>query len=175
MDEAMRAAVQTLLDKDAIREIIYRYCHANDRRNWEMLKTLYHEDGTDDHGRFKGLASDFAEYAASRQSSELEITYHTVGSIAIELDGDSAKAESYMTCYHLFRSDDGGPLFDFMGARLVDRFERRQGTWAIADRVLVRDWRHRVRLEEPEGADEFVRGRVDEDDMAWGMFFAGRT
>ncbi len=171
MDHEFERELRAVLDKDAIREIIYRYCHANDRRNWELLRSLYHPDGTDDHGRFTGLASEFADYAAARQSEELEITHHTVGSIAIELDGDAAAAESYMFGYHIFRSDDGGPAWlDVLGARLVDRFERREGRWAIASRVLVRDWRHRTRLQDPVGADEFVRGRVDHDDLAWGLF-----
>ena len=47
-----------LMDREAIREVIHRYCQAVDRCDLALLKSCYHADGFDDHGFFAGNAHD---------------------------------------------------------------------------------------------------------------------
>jgi len=58
----LETEVKELKDREAIREVIHRYCQAVDRCDLEMLKSCYWEDGYDDHGFFAGNAHKFAEY-----------------------------------------------------------------------------------------------------------------
>src|SRR5262249_14166121 len=51
-----------------------------------------------------------------------------------EIDGDTAHAETY--CLAAMRRRDGD-AFELVGARYLDRFERRDGRWAIAARVVI--------------------------------------
>lgn len=48
-------ALQSLLDHRDIQDLAIRYCRASDRHDWAAMRTLYHEDATDDHGKlFQG-------------------------------------------------------------------------------------------------------------------------
>ena len=47
--ESLDPRVQALLDKQEIRELIYRYCNAADRHDNELMRSLYHEDAIDEH------------------------------------------------------------------------------------------------------------------------------
>jgi hypothetical protein len=58
----------------------------------------------------------------------------------IELNGDGARVESYVVAINPTKLDDGSEVLSVIGVRWLDRFERRDGVWAIADRTVVVDW-----------------------------------
>jgi hypothetical protein len=47
----MAKQLQTLIDKQALHELVLRYCRACDRRDFALLRSLYHDEAIDDHGR----------------------------------------------------------------------------------------------------------------------------
>ena len=52
-------ALAVLMAKDEIRELAMLYSRGVDRRDGELLRTLYTKDGTDNHGKhFNGSAAD---------------------------------------------------------------------------------------------------------------------
>jgi hypothetical protein len=112
-----------------------------DRGDADLVASVYHADGTDDHGSFKGLGSDFAVYATSRLPARYRATQHTIANTIIDfVDDDTAHVESHVCARHL--RDDGVDVLameTFFG-RYVDRFERREGVWKIATRLVVHDW-----------------------------------
>jgi ketosteroid isomerase-like protein len=164
--------LQALLDKEAIRENIWAYGRAIDRHDPELLRSLYHPDAIDNHGRFVGTVDDFADYAMGRMEAEFDCTCHPVGSIFIELDGDVANVESYVMAVHIMKAtEERGQLLDMLSFRLVDRFERRDGEWRIAQRTVVKDWRHRTPLLSPVGVDEFKLGAPGVEDPSYALGF----
>ena len=101
------AALQKLLDKEAIRELVQIYCRAADRHDNELMRSLYHEDATDDHGSFfKGLAMEFIDKLPEIQVP-MEILHHNVTTHNIELQGDRAEGEVYVLAFHKIRTDEG--------------------------------------------------------------------
>jgi hypothetical protein len=65
---------------------------------------------------------------------------HLVANHLVELDGDRAVAETYGSAVHWGDPADD-PRHNFTsGFRYVDRMQRRDGRWAIAERWAVRDW-----------------------------------
>ena len=99
---------------------------------------MYHPDGTDDHGSFKGLGVDFADYVTRRLGERYAATMHTIANTIIEFTGpDTAHVESHV-CARQRRAD--GVVLETFGGRYVDRFERRDGEWRIAHRNLVHEW-----------------------------------
>jgi hypothetical protein len=60
-------------------------------------------------------------------------TKHVVTNVIIELDGDTATARSYLT---VMQQTDTLPLQPVASGRYLDRFERVDGTWRWADRVI---------------------------------------
>lgn len=82
-------------------------------------------------------------------------TRHVITNVDIQLDGDSASSRCYVT---VFQQTDALPLQPIAAGRYVDRFERADGTWRFADRLitgfLLGDRSHHVTWHSgtPEGA-----------------------
>jgi hypothetical protein len=138
-EQTTEQAIQGLLDKEAIRELVQIYCRAADRHDHELMRSLYHEDATDDHGSFfKGLAMDFIDMLPEIQAP-MEILHHNVTTHNIELDGDEAEGETYILAFHKVKTDDGA--FDLLiGGRYFDKYEKRDGVWKFSSRAVVADW-----------------------------------
>ncbi len=132
-------ALQSLLDREAIRECIFRYCRGIDRLDEVALRSAYWPDGTDCHGPYKGSASGFVDWALEKlQTSDRLI--HNVGNISIELRGTQAAVETYFLAWQRDRRDDGTLHETFLAGRYVDRFEKRADEWRVADRMVAYDW-----------------------------------
>lgn len=157
-----------LLDVHAITEVLYRYCRAVDRFDIPLLRTVYHPDAVDRHGVFDGGADAFIEFFAgvAGPGSEYVATHHAISNVLVDLDGDTAQVESYYTAAHRRESADGA-YDELVRGRYLDRFERRDGQWRIADRVCVYDWSRIVPATSAwwDGVEgSFVRGTRDASD-----------
>lgn len=138
-------AVQALLDREAIRECIFRYCRGIDRCDEAALRASYWPDATDCHGAYRGSASGFIDVALPKLR-EAGRMVHFVGNLSIELGGAQAAVETYFLAWQRDRSGAGGGEQEtFLAGRYVDRFEKRasdgvQGEWRVAARTVVYDW-----------------------------------
>ncbi len=128
--------------------------------------SCFFDDAHLDYGQVKGSPSDFVGFAATGLAP-MVATQHILHQTRIELDGDRAGVETYVTAFHRMPAPDdaGGGLVDLVaGARYADRFERRGGEWRIARRMMIYDW---TRID-PVGAvlddPTLVTGRRDRDD-----------
>jgi len=128
-----------LAAKQAITEVIHRYCRAMDRMDAELALSCWHEGGTDDHSPlFSGSAKGFVEWLWPVHAA-MESTRHVVSNTLIQLNGDKAGVESYWTV--TLRLKKGGDLYDVTGGgRYVDNFECIDGQWAIRHRQSLHDW-----------------------------------
>jgi hypothetical protein len=127
--------------REVIRETLHRYARGIDRRDKAEVERVFWPDSTVDFGVYKGTGLEFASMIVSwLHAGGVEITDHLLGNILIALEGDVAQSECYLHAYHRVRKEDGGTADCFIGARYQDRFERRDGIWRIAERVLVYDW-----------------------------------
>ncbi len=151
----------------AIRRRLQDYCRGIDRADAELVASVYFLDATDDHGAFKGLGADFARYATEALRTRFEATQHTIGEPTIDfVDATTAHVETYVHAIHRGRNAEGTFLERF-GGRYVDRFERRNDEWKIADRLVIHEWdaREQVTLAFPEG--RFIEGRRDRSDPSY--------
>ena len=169
----MAATVEWLAAKEEIREVLLRYCRGVDRCDEELLRGVYHEDSYDDHGSFKGDGREFASAIVASKRTDALFSIHHVGnmSIDIELDADTATAETYFVAANRLRAAPDH-LQVFVG-RYVDRFDRRDRQWAIAQRLVVHDWSGDVPItgEGVEGLplDMFARGDRYPDDAVYSL------
>jgi hypothetical protein len=131
------SAVAELQDRQAIHDCLMTYSRGVDRLDRELLLSVYHEDAIDDHGVFVGTPEEFADWAISMHTATHFSHQHCIFNSTVDLDGDVAHAESYYMFVGMNRQ--GTPLA-MSGGRYLDRFEKRDGRWAIAARVCVRDW-----------------------------------
>jgi len=135
--QSLERTVRELRDRQEILDCLMRYSRGVDRLDRELLLSVYHEDAVDDHGMFVGGPEEFADWVVGMHGSTHLSHQHCLFNHTCELDGDVAHAETYYMFAGMNR--EGAPL-SMSGGRYLDRFERRDGRWAIAARVCVRDW-----------------------------------
>lgn len=137
-DPTLNAEIRQLLDKQAISEVLMRYCRGIDRQDREVLSGVFWPGAEDDHILFQGTAEGFVEHAMSFLAGLN--THHFLGNILIDFDSpQSARSEAYFVACHDMPCAVGRQDFT-MGGRYLDRLEKRDGEWRIAKRVLTCDW-----------------------------------
>ncbi|HEX7873157.1 MAG TPA: nuclear transport factor 2 family protein [Sphingobium sp.] len=139
-------ALQTLLDKDAIRELVLLYSRGVDRQDVALLRDLYTEDATDTHGTsFDGTATDYCSFL-ERSFPYMPYSGHHVCNHLISVDGDEGSGEVYALAYHLIPDvkGEGAPQEDFMAVRYIDNYRRcDDGKWRFSRRVVTYDFQLR--------------------------------
>ncbi len=169
MEYDCQATVQSLHDKEAIRECLYRYCRGVDRADEEALRSAYWPDARDRHGAYVGSAEGFIAQALPRLRSG-GVGIHQISNILIELHGDIAAVES---SFFAVQINVKNPTQEtFLCGRYLDRFEKRRNEWRVADRTVVYDWqevRERAELADEVGKQFGLRqpvgGRMPSDPL----------
>lgn len=171
MDEAVR----NLLDKQACTELVYRFARGLDRCDEAIVRSVFHPDGTDDHGAFKGDVEAFVTWVFPLLRT-MERTQHVIGNVLVEVAGDRAWSESYFVAYHDLTSPAGDPLRMTVAGRYLDQFERRGGEWRIAHRQFVSDWSAsdpRTDMWDRDNPAGRLFGRRDLTDAVYQRIFTG--
>ena len=148
---ALPEALQQLLDRQQIEDVLTRYSRAVDRADVDLLRSCYHDDATEDHGGvFKGTARDYVDQIAAILP-KAGILNHLVTNVLVEFTGaDAARVEAQILTFARMKKD--GEKFDTLTlARAVDRFERRDGRWAISERRLCFEWNQEMPMRETWG------------------------
>jgi len=155
--------IEQLADRIAIQDVLVRYCRGIDRCDAAMQKSAYWEDATDDHGSFNGNAWAFSDYVIPALK-RMERTMHLISNVYVELNGSSAKCETYCVAHHLL--PENGEMV--VGGRYLDRMEKRGGEWRIQKRVYVMDWNQNnaatVQWDNPFYSQLRTRGSRSPDD-----------
>lgn len=146
--------LEELCDREAIRDVIYKYCHAVDRCDPDMLRSVYWPEAIDDHGLLKAGVEEFIAWGLDLVRACV-VTQHRVSNILIHLEKDSARVETYVNAWHRiegpskphWRTKPGpvpeserGKFAEFStGSRYIDHMEKRGGAWRIRSRKVMQD------------------------------------
>jgi hypothetical protein len=131
-----RKTLRYLTDRQAIMDCAVRFSRGVNRRDPEVLKSAFHPDAVDDHGLFVGNRDDFVSWIDTVYD-RISVTQHFVTNQTVDIEGDTAHAETYWLVANVLR---GGISVVLRGGRYIDRLERRKGTWAIVERVCLIEW-----------------------------------
>jgi hypothetical protein len=132
------------MDKQEIHDMMMRYARGYDRDDGALIASVFWPDAIDDlaTGNYS-LGSQMGKRSAPDGHRPTEkrkqLGQHFIGNESIDVEGDTAYAEFY------FMSDTplerGGDEYTrYRAGRYLDRWERRNGQWKIAYRVVVDDW-----------------------------------
>jgi hypothetical protein len=135
----MNEPIQSLVDKQSIYEVLVTYCRGVDRCDADLIRSAFHENSYDDHGYWQGPGHELAPFLADRLLTANSATTHSITNVLIEIDGDLARSEAQVHATLIRRGSDPVEA-DVVGARYLDRFSRRAGTWRIEHRTVVLDW-----------------------------------
>lgn len=127
-----------LEDKDAIRELMARYCHALDQCRFADVAALFAPDGewTTDYGTARGRGEIEALFrSVVPVKGEGPQRKHYITNIIISLGNGTAEAVSD---YLIVRESENG-LMPVMGGTYKDRFVQLDGSWYFGRKELVHD------------------------------------
>ena len=141
-----------LEDRRQIQDLALAYARGVDRRDWALVRSVYHADAHDDHGAYKGGIDGFIEWL-ERRHAFIAHSMHFVTNCLIEFAGPAqALAETYYLARQTMGPEAGESRLMLLGdrkvapdasvameiaGRYVDLFENRDGKWAIARRSVI--------------------------------------
>ena len=163
MDE-MTEKLQYLLDRQEILDCINRYARALDRHDDELLESVFHGDAVDNHGDWIGGREAFVHWANHECHNHLSAHMHHITTHTCEIDGPVAHTESYVLFVHRYK--DGKTILA-AGGRYLDRLEKRDGTWRVAVRRLLIDYRYGADGSAFGDADGYPTGTQDRTDISY--------
>ena len=149
------AAIDELLTRTALRQLVERYAQAADTRNYEAFRELFVSEGAI-HIHHGNPAETRPEYSleslevivkAMSGLEEYEKTQHHVTNHLVTLDGERATGQTYCTAHHIYRKD-GAPWNLTMAIRYSDRYVCEKGRWWFEERRLGVDWERHESLGE---------------------------
>lgn len=151
----MELSLQGLADRTSIVETMARYARGIDRRDWELVRSVFFEDATSNHGDFKGSRDEFVDWISERHASITRSSHYLCNCIVDFVAGDKAIVETYFIARMRIGpqdgghramlvsnepSEEGGDLIVEVCGRYADRFEKREGDWRIARRITIFDF-----------------------------------
>ena len=136
-------AVQQLVDRQEIVDLIHAYCRNVDLVRADDVAALFTDDCVVDYGPGLGSPTHGSAELAERLGRGLPrfaATSHHVSNIQIEFDesGDAATGCTYLYAWHRYPEAADGPQVPdaHLWAQYHDRFVRTPAGWRIAERTL---------------------------------------
>lgn len=128
---------QALVDKQALYEVVARYCRSVDRRDFALTASVYHDDAFEDRGAiYTGSAIGFIDLI-KRDSANYAATMHRIFNSYFVVDGNRAEGEIYVEAYHRTTGDNSQEII--ASGRFLDCYEKRDNRWAIVKRTATVD------------------------------------
>ncbi|GAA4288698.1 nuclear transport factor 2 family protein [Georgenia daeguensis] len=136
----LAATLHDLTAKDTFHDLEVAYCRGIDRRDEDLLRSIFFPDASVKHGYMnEGSAADWVNWILDDFATKYEMTAHYLLNESYRVDGDQAEGETHRLSYHRF---DNSSRELIAASRTFNRYERRAGQWRIAYREVIRDWIH---------------------------------
>jgi hypothetical protein len=157
--------LRSLEDRQAIVDLIHRYCRAVDRLDVPLGHSIWHADGIADYGSvYQGDGRGVIDFICAQHRKTLQHS-HQVSNILINLDGDWAGSESY--AFATLRIRRGETLKQMtVWSRYIDRWSRRDGRWGLEQRIAIRDFDE---IRDVVAMGEHDVGRRDRSDPSYAV------
>jgi hypothetical protein len=137
VEDTSRAKLDYIASRMEILDCIHRIARGVDRLDETIFRSGYHDDAVLDFGTMIGNPEKFIDFFFDLHRKMHKATAHTICNHVCDIDGEVAHAETYF----IFASQNAsGVPTTLAGGRYIDKFERRDGRWAIALRKCVTTW-----------------------------------
>ncbi|MCC3330779.1 nuclear transport factor 2 family protein [Nocardia abscessus] len=130
-------SLQEISDRLEIEDLMVRYSHAVDTRQWDLLDEVFTPDAHIDYSAMGGSVGDLAatkEFLASLLPN-FPAFQHLISNSSIAVDGDTATGRTMCHNPMMVSGGDGPPTMMFCGLWYLDTFVRVDGQWRIKSRV----------------------------------------
>lgn len=162
------AGIEELAARDSLSRLVTAYSRAADRRDFALLRSLYHDDAIEQHGdMFTGNPDDYIDFVRQALAA-YETTVHYVVNTSFAVSGDVAEGEVHKINYHRTPGPQAREIIT--GSRSLDRYARRDGEWRFTHRAITLDWA-RAQVVDPEAYADFAAGsppgRAGPEDLSY--------
>ena len=133
----MPLSADQVSDRIEINDLLVRYTRAIDTRDWDLLDTCFTPDAHIDYKSSGGVAGSYPEVRAwlAKALAQFDAMMNLVSNSSVELDGDSARARTYVLNPMGMKQADGSLHFFTVAADYKDRLVRTPEGWRIAERI----------------------------------------
>lgn len=182
MEQIEIASEARLEDRFHIEQVMRRWARAVDRRDWTLVRTVFHPGAIDDHGMYKGDIDGLIDWLKARHRC-ITMSMHVLGNVLIEFTSENAAlCESYVVAYQRYDAPPGAdqshilaalgenvdqadlPIDVTMPARYVDVLEKRDGVWRITNRTTIFEGRYILKGDNAPLDPAWTVGQRDGDD-----------
>lgn len=132
----LEATVRELVDRQAITDLIHRYCECFDRNDPDGVAALFTPDAVVDYNPDTPdiIGADIARTIAIGLRDTFAATSHHVSNVLITFEGpDDARSVCYVDAWHRYRS---GAPDGYLWGRYVNRYRRTSAGWRITSLLL---------------------------------------
>lgn len=126
-------------DRADITDVLVRYATGIDRRDWDLFRTIWTDDVDANYGRGIGhfrSADEITDFM-SASHAVMGSTWHRLSNFSIEVDGDRARARTYVHAVLNVDREDPERWMDVIG-HYDDELVRAPDGWRIAHRRVAR-------------------------------------
>ncbi|WP_054814573.1 nuclear transport factor 2 family protein [Nocardia arizonensis] len=130
-------SLQEISDRMEIQDLMVRYSHAVDTRQWDLLDEVFTPDAHIDYSAMGGSAGDLTttKKFLAQVMPAFPAFQHLIANSAITVDGDTATARTICQNPMLAPGQDGAQTLMMCGLWYHDTFVRVDGAWRISRRV----------------------------------------
>jgi len=167
----------------AVCELMNRYAHGVDRRDWDMVRSCYLDDAWDNHGAYNGGVDGLIEWMQRRHEVIISSNHFISNVLARAVGADEVVSESYcitiqrfgadcVTAGGMFSSpliakpiDPGSVIETEVRCRFIDLICEDVGGWKIVKRTVAYDSMLVRILDRVVGfPDDWAKGTRDRED-----------
>lgn len=114
----MTMSLREISDRLEIEQLLIRYCHAIDQRDWDAYRAVYTDDTVIDDVT-AGLGNSVDEMVAflSHALEKVVLIQHAISTSLVNIDGDTATARTICHCPVVLDRGNGQPEMFFQGLR----------------------------------------------------------
>ena len=142
----MTLSLQEISDRIEIDQVLARYCYTVDNRDWETYRRIFTEEAVIDDVVTGGIRSGVEEHIVylKRALTNIRLSQHTISTILLDIEGDSARAMVQCVCPMVVEMPGGTTQTMILGVRYRDRLARQRGTWRISELIEENFWNFNV-------------------------------
>jgi hypothetical protein len=135
-------ALQEVIDRMQLRDLMNRYGKAVDSRDNELLRTVMTPDIDFNYNNGARTFVGYEGYVNMLKSLlAYRATMHFMGNQTVEFHGaDAASMETYANAHHVRVGPDGKETKMMQGLRYLDEVIRVDGHWRVRKRTMVVVW-----------------------------------
>lgn len=129
-------SLREVSDRIEIQDLLVRYTVAIDSKDWKLLDTCFTADAQLDYTSTGGIRGSYPEVRAwlEKALAAFPMTVHYISNSTVELEGDAARARTYVINPMGFPNPDGSLHIFTVGGYYVDELVRSAEGWRIRKR-----------------------------------------